>query len=95
MLSFELPVCVCAFMADPNPSPLARVLLQQCLHAQLQVKPAEPDSEARWVEVILALRILRVDGQILFAFLHACITVILQICPRDPQFISLSFNTAN
>ncbi|XP_058018211.1 D-aminoacyl-tRNA deacylase 2 isoform X1 [Ahaetulla prasina] len=37
-------------MADPNPSPLARVILQQCLHAQLQVKPAEPDSEARWVE---------------------------------------------
>ncbi|XP_026520305.1 D-aminoacyl-tRNA deacylase 2 [Notechis scutatus] len=40
-----------AFMADPNSSPLARVVLQQCLHAQLQVKPAEPDSEARWVEI--------------------------------------------
>ncbi|KAK9409640.1 putative D-tyrosyl-tRNATyr deacylase 2 [Crotalus adamanteus] len=38
-------------MADPNLNPLARVLLQQCLHAQLQVKPAEPDSEARWVEI--------------------------------------------
>ncbi|XP_063146092.1 D-aminoacyl-tRNA deacylase 2 [Candoia aspera] len=38
-------------MADPDPSPLARVLLQQCLHAQLQVKPAEPGAEARWVEI--------------------------------------------
>ncbi|KAM6463836.1 D-aminoacyl-tRNA deacylase 2 [Liasis olivaceus] len=38
-------------MAALNPSPLARVVLQQCLRAQLQVKPAEPGSEAKWVEI--------------------------------------------
>uniref|UniRef100_A0A8D0C3B6 D-aminoacyl-tRNA deacylase 2 n=1 Tax=Salvator merianae TaxID=96440 RepID=A0A8D0C3B6_SALMN len=38
-------------MADSSRSPLARSVLQQCLHAKLQVKPAEPDSEAEWVEI--------------------------------------------
>ncbi|XP_062974962.1 D-aminoacyl-tRNA deacylase 2 [Elgaria multicarinata webbii] len=31
--------------------PVARAVLQQCLHARLQVKPAEPGSEAEWVEI--------------------------------------------
>ncbi|XP_053489240.1 D-aminoacyl-tRNA deacylase 2 isoform X2 [Ictalurus furcatus] len=34
-----------------GPSVKARVLLQQCLHAKLQVKPAAADSEAEWVEI--------------------------------------------
>jgi len=29
----------------------ARVILQQCLHARLQVKPPDAESEAEWVEV--------------------------------------------
>ncbi|XP_052475766.1 D-aminoacyl-tRNA deacylase 2 [Carassius gibelio] len=29
----------------------ARVILQQCLHARLQVKPPEEGSEAEWVEI--------------------------------------------
>ncbi|XP_016323508.1 probable D-tyrosyl-tRNA(Tyr) deacylase 2 [Sinocyclocheilus anshuiensis] len=29
----------------------ARVILQQCLHARLQVKPPEAGSEAEWVEI--------------------------------------------
>ncbi|KAJ7344921.1 hypothetical protein JRQ81_000871 [Phrynocephalus forsythii] len=41
-------------MADGSRGPLARTILQQCLHARLQVKPAEPGSEAQWVEVIAA-----------------------------------------
>lgn len=32
-------------------SPLARTVLQQCLHARLQVKPAKEEAEAEWVEV--------------------------------------------
>lgn len=31
--------------------PVARAVLQQCLHAKLQVKPAEQDSEAQFVEI--------------------------------------------
>ncbi|XP_028576964.2 D-aminoacyl-tRNA deacylase 2 [Podarcis muralis] len=38
-------------MADSTRGPFARALLQQCLHARLQVKPAEPGSEAEWVEI--------------------------------------------
>ncbi|XP_048339277.1 D-aminoacyl-tRNA deacylase 2 isoform X1 [Sphaerodactylus townsendi] len=38
-------------MADCSRGPAARVVLQQCLHARLQVKPPEPDSEAKWVEI--------------------------------------------
>uniref|UniRef100_A0A8C5KQQ5 D-aminoacyl-tRNA deacylase n=1 Tax=Jaculus jaculus TaxID=51337 RepID=A0A8C5KQQ5_JACJA len=36
-------------MADRPPQ--ARVLLQQSLHARLQVRPAEGDAAAQWVEV--------------------------------------------
>ncbi|XP_007516907.1 D-aminoacyl-tRNA deacylase 2 [Erinaceus europaeus] len=38
-------------MTDNDPTPLARALLQQCLHARLQVRPAEGDAAAQWVEV--------------------------------------------
>ena len=41
-------------MADSGRTPQARALLQQCLHARLQVRPAEGDVEAEWVEVTLA-----------------------------------------
>ena len=38
-------------MAESGQPPQARALLQQCLHAQLQVRPAEGDTAAQWVEV--------------------------------------------
>ncbi|KAM5235218.1 D-aminoacyl-tRNA deacylase 2 [Ctenodactylus gundi] len=38
-------------MADSVRTPQARTLLQQCLRARLQVRPAEGDVEAEWVEV--------------------------------------------
>nr|XP_020644066.1 probable D-tyrosyl-tRNA(Tyr) deacylase 2 isoform X1 [Pogona vitticeps] len=38
-------------MADSIRGPLARAILQQCLHARLQVKPPEPGAEAQWVEI--------------------------------------------
>lgn len=38
-------------MAQKEVLPVARAVLQQCLHAKLQVKPAEQDSEAQFVEV--------------------------------------------
>ncbi|KAM5340645.1 D-aminoacyl-tRNA deacylase 2 isoform 4-T4 [Glossophaga mutica] len=38
-------------MAESGRTPQARALLQQCLHARLQVRPAEGDSAAQWVEV--------------------------------------------
>ena len=33
------------------PALLARTVLQQCLHARLQVAPPGPESEAEWVQV--------------------------------------------
>ncbi|XP_072478629.1 D-aminoacyl-tRNA deacylase 2 [Notamacropus eugenii] len=42
-------------MAQAGRQPQARVLLQQCLHAKLQVRPAQDDAEAQWVEVPRAL----------------------------------------
>ncbi|XP_032480284.1 D-aminoacyl-tRNA deacylase 2 isoform X3 [Phocoena sinus] len=38
-------------MAESGRLPQARALLQQCLHARLQVRPAEGDAAAQWVEV--------------------------------------------
>ncbi|XP_060023812.1 D-aminoacyl-tRNA deacylase 2 isoform X3 [Lagenorhynchus albirostris] len=38
-------------MAESGRPPQARALLQQCLHARLQVHPAEGDAAAQWVEV--------------------------------------------
>lgn len=38
-------------MSDKDRLPVARAVLQQCLHAELQVKPAEGDCEAQFVEV--------------------------------------------
>ncbi|XP_075386845.1 D-aminoacyl-tRNA deacylase 2 [Tenrec ecaudatus] len=38
-------------MAGSGRSLQARALLQQCLRAQLQVRPAEGDAAAQWVEV--------------------------------------------
>ena len=37
--------------AESGRPPQARAVLQQCLHAQLQVRPAEGDAAAQWVEV--------------------------------------------
>ncbi|KAM6973061.1 D-aminoacyl-tRNA deacylase 2 [Aplochiton taeniatus] len=34
-----------------GPALLARTVLQQCIHARLQVKPPNEDSEAEWVEI--------------------------------------------
>ncbi|XP_056152185.1 D-aminoacyl-tRNA deacylase 2 [Lampris incognitus] len=33
------------------PSTLARTVLQQCLHARLQVRPPDGESEGEWVEI--------------------------------------------
>ncbi|KAM4690256.1 D-aminoacyl-tRNA deacylase 2 [Rhinophrynus dorsalis] len=38
-------------MADVGREVTARVVLQQCLYAKLQVKPPNQDSEAEWVEI--------------------------------------------
>uniref|UniRef100_A0A8C5QP05 D-aminoacyl-tRNA deacylase n=1 Tax=Leptobrachium leishanense TaxID=445787 RepID=A0A8C5QP05_9ANUR len=38
-------------MAEPGKEIAARVVVQQCLHAKLQVKPPSHDSEAEWVEI--------------------------------------------
>lgn len=38
-------------MTEKAATTLARTVLQQCLHARLQVKPADEESEAEWVEV--------------------------------------------
>ncbi|KAJ8341688.1 hypothetical protein SKAU_G00339790 [Synaphobranchus kaupii] len=39
-------------MTDGRVSPvLARTVLQQCVHARLQVKPPEGESQAEWVEI--------------------------------------------
>lgn len=38
-------------MADGDRAAQARALLQQCLHARLQVHPADGDAAAQWVEV--------------------------------------------
>ncbi|KAM9356154.1 D-aminoacyl-tRNA deacylase 2 [Pholidichthys leucotaenia] len=38
-------------MTERGSAPVARVVLQQCLHARLQVKPQEEDSEAQYVQI--------------------------------------------
>ncbi|XP_010891247.1 D-aminoacyl-tRNA deacylase 2 [Esox lucius] len=38
-------------MTEKAGSPQARTILQQCLHARLQVKPGDDESEAEWVEI--------------------------------------------
>lgn len=38
-------------MTEKTGAVLARTVLQQCIHASLQVKPADEDSEAEWVEI--------------------------------------------
>lgn len=38
-------------MSEKDRAAVARTVLQQCLHARLQVKPAEEESEAQFVQV--------------------------------------------
>lgn len=38
-------------MAESGRTPQARAILQQCLRARLQIRPAEGDATAQWVEV--------------------------------------------
>ncbi|PNJ32666.1 T0122376 isoform 2 [Pongo abelii] len=38
-------------MAESSRIPQAWALLQQCLHARLQIRPADEDAAAQWVEV--------------------------------------------
>ncbi|XP_036927943.1 D-aminoacyl-tRNA deacylase 2 [Acanthopagrus latus] len=38
-------------MSEKGSGPVARTVLQQCLQARLQVKPAEEDSEAQFVQI--------------------------------------------
>ncbi|XP_002753838.1 D-aminoacyl-tRNA deacylase 2 [Callithrix jacchus] len=42
-------------MAEGSRMLQARALLQQCLHARLQIRPADGDAAAQWVEVQKAL----------------------------------------
>ncbi|XP_047652662.1 D-aminoacyl-tRNA deacylase 2 isoform X1 [Phacochoerus africanus] len=49
-------------MAESGRTPQARALLQQCLHARLQVRPAEGDAAAQWVEVTSAPQPLRLSS---------------------------------
>lgn len=49
-------------MAESGRTPQARALLQQCLHARLQVRPAEGDAAAQWVEVTSAPQLLLSSG---------------------------------
>lgn len=49
-------------MAESGRTPQARALLQQCLHARLQVRPAEGDAAAQWVEVTSVLQLLLSSG---------------------------------
>lgn len=38
-------------MSEKDQAPVARTVLQQCLQARLQVKPADENSEAQFVQV--------------------------------------------
>ncbi|KAJ8777083.1 hypothetical protein J1605_014863 [Eschrichtius robustus] len=65
-------------MAESGRPPQARALLQQCLHARLQVRPAEGDAAAQWVEVMSAPQ-LRLSCGAQGRFLTRCLG---DFCPR-------------
>ena len=65
-------------MAESGRPPQARALLQQCLHARLQVRPAEGDAAAQWVEVMSAPQ-LRLSCGVQGRFLPRCLG---DLCPR-------------
>ncbi|KAB0397615.1 hypothetical protein E2I00_015200 [Balaenoptera physalus] len=65
-------------MAESGRLPQARALLQQCLHARLQVRPAEGDAAAHWVEVMSAPQ-LRLSCGAQGRFLPRCLG---DFCPR-------------
>lgn len=70
-------------MAESDRIPQARALLQQCLHARLQVRPAEGDAESQWVEVTSA----RHSGT---ACRGGPSRVLLVMCFPPPHRLSLS-----
>lgn len=45
-------------MSEKDRAPVARTVLQQCLQARLQVKPAEEHSEAQFVQVRTGDRVI-------------------------------------
>uniref|UniRef100_A0A2K5XAL1 D-aminoacyl-tRNA deacylase n=1 Tax=Mandrillus leucophaeus TaxID=9568 RepID=A0A2K5XAL1_MANLE len=49
-------------MAETSRMLQARALLQQCLHARLQIRPAEGDAAAQWVEVTSARQLSLSSG---------------------------------
>ncbi|CAB1331151.1 unnamed protein product, partial [Coregonus sp. 'balchen'] len=51
-------------MTEKAGSPQARTILQQCLYARLQVKPADDQSEAEWrdVNTLLNLKLCEADS---------------------------------
>uniref|UniRef100_A0A8C0LJ39 D-aminoacyl-tRNA deacylase 2 n=1 Tax=Canis lupus dingo TaxID=286419 RepID=A0A8C0LJ39_CANLU len=55
--------------------PQARALLQQCLHARLQVRPAEGDAESQWVEVQRGLVIYVLKSTILSCTVNTLLNV--------------------
>lgn len=64
-------------MAESGRTPQARALLQQCLHARLQVRPAEGDAAAQWVEVTSAPQLLRLFSGAVGGFLPRCLGALL------------------
>lgn len=64
-------------MADGSSTVHARALLQQCLHAHLQVRPADGDAAAQWVEVMPGLPLT-----VVLVFLSALVgeRVSLSVC---------------
>ncbi len=55
----------------------ARVILQQCLHARLQVKPPDAESEAEWVEVLGNISIINLNYNSSFCSTNGLSNVIL------------------
>lgn len=56
-------------MSEKERAPVARTVLQQCLHAKLQVKPAEQHSEAQFVEVRTGDRVIMCPSSVAAASL--------------------------
>lgn len=61
-----------AVMSEKERVPVARTVLQQCLHAKLQVKPAEQHSEAQFVEV-------RTEGRVILCPSSVAATSLVEI----------------
>lgn len=63
-------------MSEKDRALVARTVLQQCLHARLQVKPAGEHSEAEFVQVKESNLLVRTQAalrsEFFFSFRHSC-----------------------